>query len=257
MRSIKHIFYTAALLAGCLSMQSCLDDDSDYVPDFMELGTVISTSNDGTAEPVVEGDIYGKSHITNRSVLKDAGVDTEGQRIMYRFVESKSSIASDNDDPKQAISIFYIYKVLTKPMDVLAAGEEDVYGNDPIRILGMYNSAKHLNIQYQIRIGDRDTKHRISLVAPPDAIPDKDGYLTVEFRHNAEGDTASEQVWGYVSYTLESLPGYKEGQLKGLNIRYKSGYGEDAIEKIAIKKGTTNQTSPSGAPSGALDTKTK
>ena len=34
---------------------------------------------------------------------------------------------------------------------------------------------------------------------------DENGLLQVEFRHNNQGDTYSERLWGIVSYTLESI----------------------------------------------------
>lgn len=257
MKKVKNIFYAAILLISASFMQSCLDDN-DYVPDFIELGTVTSTSNDGTTEPIVEGDIYGTSYITNKNVLKNSEADIEGQRIMYRFVESKLNETTENSDAKkQSISIFELYKVLTKPMDVLTEGEEDVYGDDPINIIGAYVSAKHLNIQFQMQNNDQEIKHRISLVGTPETAPDTDGYITVDFRHNAEGDMANNLSWGYVSYTLESLPGYKDGKLKGLNIKYNSIYGGEAIKKIAIKDLSKNSTSFMSSQLGLPNTKTK
>ncbi|WP_455673289.1 NigD1/NigD2 family lipoprotein [Phocaeicola sp.] len=258
MKKVKSIFFATALLVSSSFMQSCLDDN-DNVPDFIELGTVIATSNGGSTEPIVEGDVYGKSYITNKNVLKDQEVDVEGQRILYRFIESKTNGTTDtNDDTKkQSISIFELYKVLTKPMDILAEDGDDVYGDDPINILGAYASAEHLNIQYQLLMGDPDIKHRISLVGAPDTTPDAEGYITVDFRHNAEGDNGGVMRWAYVSYTLESLPGYKEGKLKGLNIRFNSIYGGTSTHKVAIKNLTTSSASALGAQMGAPSTKTK
>lgn len=256
MKKVKSIFLATILSGSALSMQSCLDDN-DYAPNFIELGTVVSTSNDGTTEPVVDGDLYGESYITNKSVLKSAEADTEGQRIMYRFTESQFHQPAEDGQKKQSIRIFEIYKVLTKPMDVRTEGEEDVYGNDPINIIYAYNSPKHLNIQYQMLTYSIDIKHRISLVGTPETTPDADGYIDVEFRHNADGDKTSNLVWGYVSYTLESLPGYKEGKLKGLNIRYNSIYGGETVQKVTLRNETASPAPATDASAGTLYTKTK
>lgn len=221
----------ASFVATALSLSSCLSD-GDNTPYFTELGTVRVASTESVL-PIVEGDIYGKSTITNGSLLNHYEANVVGQRIMYTFSEDQTSqeVATD-----QVIRIYELYKVLTKPMDTLLEEEEDIYGNDKINIIGNYISEEHLNIQFQILTQDRTIKHRISLVDTQGAYIDDKGYIHLEFRHNAEGDSQRELNWGFVSYPLASIPGYEEGKLKGFKISYQSIYEGELIKSIEIKE---------------------
>lgn len=219
-----------SFVATAISLSSCLNE-GDNTPYFTELGTVRVNSTDG-ALPVVEGDIYGKSTITNKSILSHYDADSVGQRIMYTFSEDQTSQEVTTD---QVIRIYELYKVLTKPMDRLLEEEEDVYGKDKVNIIGHYLSEEHLNIQFQILTQDRTIKHRISLVDTQGAYVDEKGYIHLEFRHNAEGDSQRELNWGFVSYPLASIPGYEEGLLKGFKISYHSIYEGEVVKSIEIK----------------------
>jgi hypothetical protein len=75
--------------------------------------------------------------------------------------------------------------------------------------------------------------HRISLVCKEGAEPDGNGNLEVEFRHNSNSDKPLDLKAGYVSYTLESIPGYNDGTLKKLTIVSKSF--DSSSRKIEIK----------------------
>ncbi|MGL5273475.1 MAG: hypothetical protein ACRC8J_08355, partial [Phocaeicola sp.] len=222
------------LLASCIvttvSLSSCLNDNEN-ITYFTELGTVRVTSKEASL-PVVEGDIYGKSTITNKSILSHYDADSIGQRIMYTFSEDKTTQDVSTD---QVIRIYELYRVLTKPMDTLSEDEEDVYGTDKVNIIGSYVSEEHLNIQFQVFANDRTIKHRISLVDTKGAYIDEKGFIHLEFRHNAEKDTQRELNWGFVSYTLASIPGYKEGTLKGFKIEYKSIYEGTVTKTIEMK----------------------
>lgn len=222
--------FLASFVATAISLSSCLSE-GDNTPYFTELGTIQVSSKEG-ALPVVQGDIYGKSTITNGSVLSHYQADSVGQRIMYTFSEDQTSQTVTTD---QVIRLYDLYKVLTKPMDSLLEGEEDVYGADKVNIIGYYLSEEHLNIQFQIMTQDRTIKHRISLVDTQDSYIDEKGYIHLEFRHNAEGDGQRELNWGFVSYPLATIPGYTEGALKGFRISYESIYGGESSKTIEIK----------------------
>ena len=43
--------------------------------------------------------------------------------------------------------------------------------------------------------------------------------MSVELRHNAEGDRQEDSYPGYVSFPLSSVPGFEEGKLKGFKIK--------------------------------------
>ena len=75
---------------------------------------------------------------------------------------------------------------------------------------------------------------------------DENGLLQVEFRHNNQGDTYSERLWGIVSYTLESIPDYDESKCKGFKIIYDSGANSRAEWIVKINsQGTQTEQNPS------------
>ena len=138
-----------------------------------------------------------------------------------------------------------VNKVLTKKADDLRIGIEDVFGNSPIQITAASISQKHLNIQYEY-YGSTNISHRISLVLNSETQLDENGLLQVEFRHNNQGDTYSERLWGIVSYTLESIPDYDESKCKGFKIIYDSGANSRAEWIVKINsQGTQTEQNPS------------
>ena len=69
------------------------------------------------------------------------------------------------------------------------------------------------------------------MVIAKDARPDAQGYLSAELRHDAAGDLQINANSGYVSFTLENMPGFKEGTLKGFKIKTRTiKNGTDIVE---------------------------
>ena len=98
------------------------------------------------------------------------------------------------------ISIDYLQKILTKRMDTLKENEEDIYGHDGINLMTPIMGKTHLTHMFQ-RIGfNSNTKHLISLVATERSVPDANGYMAVELRHNAEGDSCLLYTSGQSSF---------------------------------------------------------
>lgn len=218
-------------------MQSCLDvnDDvdnmfSENIPVNAALATVVVPS-EVAGETMIESDNEGCAYVVNPSILTHHEANNKGQRIFYTYRSAESPVGSQNSRAP-FIEINYLKKILTKHIDLLKEGEEDIYGHDGINYLS-YNMGKtHLTLQFQLLMTNgSNISHRISLVAKGDAMPDADGYLTVELRHNAEGDTQQHVSNAeYVSFPLSSAPGYKEGTLKGFKMKYNSiYYGEETV----------------------------
>lgn len=218
-------------------MQSCLDvdDDTDYmqsenIPVNAALATVVNPS-DVPGEAIIESDNEGCAYVVNPTILTYHKANNEGQRIFYTYRDAESPAGNQNSR-SPFIEIIYLKKILTKPIDLLKEGEEDIYGHDGINYLS-YNMGKtHLTLQFQLLMTNgSNISHRISLVAKGDAMPDTDGYLAVELRHNAEGDQQQHVSNAeYVSFPLSSAPGYKEGTLKGFKMKYNSIYnGEETV----------------------------
>lgn len=218
-------------------MQSCLDVEdemdgliSDNLPYNAALATVI-TPSEIAGEAMIENDNEGNAFVVNPDILTRYEANNEGQRIFYNYVDADSPIDM-HDSKGPYIKITDMLKILTKPIDFLKEDGDDIYGNAGIYIMSHSLSKKYLTLQFQIMISGNSVKHRISLVAREGAAPDEHGYLPLELRHNPEGDKPEGISGpGYVSFLLEDAPGYKEGTLKGLNIKYETiNYGETNLK---------------------------
>ena len=99
----------------------------------------------------------------------------------------------------------------------------------------------HLTLMFQILGFNSNIKHRISLVATEGTVPDANGYMAVELRHNAEGDRQEYPSSGYVSFPLLDVPGYKEGKLQGFKIKMNTiNNGEETVTVSYNKSKSTN-----------------
>lgn len=224
-------------------MQSCLDvnDDaeslmSDNIPVNAALATVV-VPGEAAGEAMIESDSEGRAYVVNPTILTYHKANNEGQRIFYTYRKAESPSGDNGKSP--FIEIIYLKKILTKPVDILKEGDEDTYGHDRINYLS-YNIGKtHLTLQFQLLMTNgSNISHRISLVAKSDAVPDADGYLAVELRHNAEGDIQQHASNAeYVSFPLSSAPGYKEGTLKGFKMKYNSIYNGEETVTISFTTG--------------------
>lgn len=219
-------------------MQSCLDDyDSDIndinnsLPVNAALATVI-TPSEIPGEAIIESDNEGKAYVMNPQMLTYYEANNEGQRIFYTYTKTDNSNGGSNNKGPY-VTLKTLYKILTKPMDKLAEGEEDIYGQDGINFISSNYGKTHLTLSFQILGSNSNIKHRISLVAAADAKPDANGYISVELRHNAEGDSqTSVSPVSYVSFPLSSVPGFAEGTLKGFKITMNTIY--DGIDIVTI-----------------------
>lgn len=208
-------------------MQSCLkdyDDDLDNIQEAMPFNAALATvmtPSEVPGEAMIESDNEGIAYVVNPDKLTRYDTNNPGQRIFYTYINATNP-TGDASRKGPFISIDYLQKILTKDMDTLKVDQEDVYGHDGINLLTPNMGKTHLTLLFQILGSDSSIKHRISLVAAEDAVPDENGYMSVELRHNAEGDRQNFTGSGYVSFTLSSVPGFKEGKLKGFKIKTKT-----------------------------------
>ncbi len=225
MKNVKTIVITILALLTSF-MQSCLEDDTTNETVFLRngsfyaaLGTVVTPSLTA-GEAAVESDDEGIVYVMNPDMLTLNDANKEGQRIFYNYVETDAP--SGKEKSKESfIEITDLLKILTKPIDFLEEGEEDVYGHDGIDII-FYNLCKnYLTLQFQILASGGNISHRISLVSNGE-VPDDNGFLPLEFRHNAEGDDQNVTMPGYVSFLLTDAPGFREETLAGFKITYES-----------------------------------
>ena len=214
-----------ALLITCgITFSSCLDEDEDklYESEFgsySTLGTIIRTD-----EPLIDSDTYGLLAPVGATFPLNEKTDSIGQRLLleFNFAEKNPLIYADSIQP---IQVVHIYNVLTKPATDLRNASENhpdlsPYGNDPIQVNTVSISKSHLNIQFYVMGYHTDIVHRVSLLLTDESRMDEEGLLSLDLRHNAEGDKQEELFWGVVSFNLSSIPEYGQPSFKGFRIRY-------------------------------------
>ena len=121
-------------------MQSCLSDYDDNLHDLQEgmpfnvaLATVV-TPSEVPGEAMIESDNDGIAYVVNPEKLTRFETNNPGQRIFYTYINATNP-TGDASKKGPFISIDYLQKILTKPMDTLEEGEEDIYGHDGINLI--------------------------------------------------------------------------------------------------------------------------
>ena len=228
MKKIKttiSVFTLALLLFPFL--QSCLGD-SDASP-ALAVGTI----------QVIDGNDYYFLLDNNKKMLPG---DTtaihnynveEGKRVIVHFYLLDEKINGYDYNAE----VLRIENILTK--DVIALTEENIeeIGDDRINLTYMWFAGGCLNIEFKYQ-GSRNpsNKHFINLVQneTPDAEGDEDGYLTLEFRHNAYEDPAIDVIDGIIAF---NMPFTSIAAAKGVKIRVNTLYEGVRHYKIDFTSG--------------------
>ena len=164
--------------------------------------------------------------------MSDNKINQKGQRIFYTYTAIPQSTGADSIP---YITIMQVNKVLTKEPVFVEDNDAKDYGTDPIEISGQSISKAHLNLRYTfLNGGNHLIPHSISLLIAKDAQPDARGYLSAELRHDAADDLQLNANSGHVSFTLENMPGFKEGTLKGFKIKTKTIKNETDIVEVTM-----------------------
>ena len=232
MKLLKHLCCIPVVLGVGMFFSSCLSDDK---PDgfYSTLGTVTETGR----ELLLESDSYGLLKPTNPNWFVAENADSVGQRVLagVQFYEGEEK---NSEETPISVQIVELYKVLTKKVDDVRNGEEDIYGNDPIVITAASVTKEHLNIQFELASSNSKEMHRISLVLTDKSVPDENGILPIEFRHSAEGyaENRDTRGWGIASYTLESIDEkFPDTAIKGFKILYNDGSNAQAQYLVGRK----------------------
>lgn len=239
MKQSRYLHYIIGVMLCGAFFSSCLDDNEPETF-FPTLGTI----NADGKELLIESDSYGLLIPDNPGVITSTKTDSTGQRVLAGFQYTNTTEANKQSGTR--VHLIRLDKILTKKAnDLRIEGTEDIFGNSPIQITAGSISQEHLNLQYEY-YGSTNIAHRISLVLNESTKLDQDGLLRVEFRHNNEGDNASDPLWGMVSYTLESIPEFDDTDCKGFKVIYNSGANAQA-EWIIRKnlQGTQTEQNPS------------
>lgn len=198
---------------------SCIDNDN-YPELYPTMGTVTNLTSYS-----INSDSYGTLIPKNPDIISMYDADSIGQRILVNINFPDSENKSSNEKSGKEVTIYELYKVLTKKADDLRLPEADAnvdFGNDAIEITSATISEEHLNIEFNIYGKNETIPHRISLLLTEDSQIDDEGLLEVELRHNNNNDNGNTVYWGIASFTLSSIPECSDENFKGFKIIYNS-----------------------------------
>ena len=228
MKRIKTLMLLMVVALTAVSLQSCDDDDDDYYPAF-NLATVTLKA------PKVDG---GKwfMQLDDSTTLEATNIashpyDNRELRAYIRYNDIKdmtSAPASTSTIQKMySVNVITIDTILTKKMDPMVENTAEEYGSDPVEVVNSWETVAedgYMNIRFRTRFG-YNGKHRMTLVHRTDA---EDPY-TVEFLHDANGDTNGQVADGMVAFRLDDS--FNEGNDPiEITLKWKSYSGEKSAK---------------------------
>ena len=220
MKDMRKILLAVALPAVALTAQSCLNDDDSYYDSLalMQPNAIV------TVKPLDGGGFY--MQLDDNTTLKPANMDKSPYKTETRAFVNYVASDSDSGDYDQAVNINWIDSVLTKPMVKVPEDVTDLdaeYGSDPVEILNSWVTVVedgYFTINFMTYTNGGSTKHRVNLIQPDPTKP-----YELEFRHDADGDTAGMRAQGVAAFKLSAL-NLVQGEKITITLKWKSYSGE-------------------------------
>lgn len=225
-------FYFVAFIFAFLLiplLQSCMDNDNKLSSRFT-IGTLKIIEGNEYFFNLDEGDkMYPSdtSYIHNYTLI-------DGQRVFIHFLP----LEEDVPGYEYNVQLIQLQNILTKDIIPLTEETADSIGNDRVNIADPWISGDYLNIEYQYYHSNNETKrHMLNLVMneTPDAPAPEEGYINLEFRHNAYDDEQRTTGWGIISFKLEEIADQLRGK-KGLKILVNSIYDGKRTYTVNLNK---------------------
>lgn len=228
-----NLFAVTLMLALVPFLQSCLDDNDANYSDF----TI------ATLKQINDGDDYyfgldsgRKMYPGDDSAIRHFPIK-DGKRVFVWFHQLEEQVP----DYDYNIQVVAIDSILTKDIIPLTVETADSIGDDRINMLNYRVAQGYLTMEFQY-YGTRNPnkKHMLNLVYDVDKeLVDEEGYINLEFRHNAFDDNSGIPGEGIVSFKLDKVATEME-TAKGLKIRTNSLYDNVVYKKIDLKKTSEN-----------------
>ena len=221
---MRKILLAVALPAVALTVQSCLNDDDSYYDSLalMQPNAIV------TVKPLDGGGFY--MQLDDNTTLKPLNMDKSPYKTETRAFVNYVESDADGGDYDQAVNINWIDSLLTKPMVQVPETVEDLdaeYGNDPVEILRSWATLiedGYFTINFMTCTNGGSTKHRVNLIQPDPTKP-----YELEFRHDADGDTAGMRAQGVAAFKLSAL-NLVQGKKITITLKWKSYSGEKSYD---------------------------
>lgn len=219
------------LLLGILPLQSCLNDD-EYTGEnlLFAIGTIRVIEKQNYYFELDEGSLLypGDTVAIHNYPIKD------NQRAFVYFSLLDKKLPTYDYNAK----IEHIEDILTKDIFYSTSEDLDSIGNDRIDIDNIWLSQDHINIVYKFyHSNNPEQKHMLNLIINETTKIQDDGYLHLEFRHNAYNDTPLQGGTGIVSFKLDEIRQLFT-KSKGLRIHANTLY--DGIKTFTIDRKLTD-----------------
>jgi hypothetical protein len=184
----KYLVYMLMLsLSGMVT--GCLKEEESY---YSALG-IIHISDDST---IIDTDDGERLLVDNDNTLGSGISDNDRIIADFTLVDGAKPAGID-----YIIHVYYLEKVLFKPVIELTEEIADSIGNDELGILSMWLEKDFLNVNFMFYGGN--VKHFINLIRYPGEIPTDT--IDLEIRHNNRDDDAVYRQNGFVTFDLNSL----------------------------------------------------
>ena len=225
MKRIKTLMLLMVVMLTAVSLQSCdTDCDNNGYPAFNLATVTLKAPQTEGAKWYMQLDdstvIYAKNIASHPYENKEL-------RAYIRYNELQRDMASSKFPYEYSANILTIDTILTKKMDPMVENMAEEYGNDPVEVIDSWETVAedgYLNIRFRTRWGN-NSKHRVTLVHRTDA----DDPYTVEFLHNANGDTNGQVADGMVAFRLDDC--FNEGNKPiEITLKWKSYSGEKSAK---------------------------
>jgi hypothetical protein len=221
---MKTSFLKAGLLimiVGLLMTTSCLKDSNNLTQYWLSYGVVIGSTgsynvrlDDGTIlYPDAGSQSLVAQYATNRVLVN------------YTIVSSKI----ENSVTNYNVKVSSIDKLLLKNVVTLTKQNADSLGNDPINAYNFWFGNNYLNINFSFLQNSKI--HLINLAK--DTIQSDPTTVSLLLRHNALGDSPTNDQSGFVSFDLTSLLNGKDSI--NVDVKFKDYYGNSRDFKGTFK----------------------
>lgn len=234
MKKFQTIAWVILLITVMPALQSCLDtDDNDYLvtcPEGTQLaiGTVIVPDTNTPREFYFALDKGITLFPSDTTAFNNYKV-TNGQRAFIGYLPKTETVEGYD---MNAI-IYSVEDILTKDIIPLTEETADSIGDNGINITAYLINEDYLTLEYQyLGSMNANKKHMLNLVENQTDNKDaEEGYICLEFRHNAFDDTPLTSVNGIVSFKLKNIKDRMKDK-KGLKIRATTIY--DGVQDYKV-----------------------
>lgn len=219
-----HLLFLLSLSVIVFGLSSC--EKNDEMPTYSyAVGTVMKNESN---HYYLDLDSHKKLLLTDSTVINYYKVK-DGDRILASFY----LLEQVTDGYDYIVNMFDLYKILTKPVIELTPEIADSIGDDRAQITKMWIHKDLLNIEFKVK-GTGKIQHMVNVVTTNNPTEPEAGYVSLEFRHNLNGDNEFDYYPGIMSFKLGDFAPGTQG-IKGIKIRVNTFFEGEKTYKLDYK----------------------